>query len=133
MVVNFPQYVGPVWDQDNPTISTAQTALKFKQSNISFILIQHVPIPVASYRCDKNCCTCYFVPLEISYARTIHKFQGLTAGTVDEGKIPNMYQCIVCDPDEKKFEGTSLGLFYTALSRGTTLEDDEDAICRNIG
>ena len=36
-----------------------------------------------------------------------------------------MYQCIVCEPDEKNFEETSLGLFYTALSRGTTLGDDE--------
>ena len=126
VVVNFPQYVGPVWDQDNPTVSTEQTIfVKFHHSNISFIAMQHVPIPVASYRCDKNCCTRNFVPLEVSYARTIHKFQGLTAGPVDEGKIPNMYQCIVCDPDEKKFEGTSLGLFYTALSRGTTLGDDE--------
>ena len=65
------------------------------------------------------------MPLEVSYARTIHKFQGLTAGPVDEGKIPNMYQCIVCDPDEKKFEGTSLGLFYTASSRATTLGDED--------
>ncbi len=65
------------------------------------------------------------MPLEVSYARTIHKFQGLTAGPVDEGKIPNMYQCIICDPDEKKYEGTSLGLFYTATSRATTLGDDD--------
>ena len=61
----------------------------------------------------------------MSYARTIHKFQGLTAGPVNEGKIPNMYQCIICDPDEKKIEGTSLGLFYTATSRATTLGDDD--------
>ena len=75
------------------------------------------------YRCEKKCCSRTYVPLEISYARTIHKFQGLTAGPVDPGKIPNMYQCILCDPDEKKFEGTSLGLFYTAVSRATTLGD----------
>ena len=36
-----------------------------------------------------------------------------------------MYQCIVCDPDEKKFEGTSLGLFYTATSRATTLGNED--------
>ena len=75
------------------------------------------------YRCEKRCCSRTYVPLEVSYARTIHKFQGLTAGPVDPGKIPNMYQCILCDPDEKKFEGTSLGLFYTAVSRATTLGD----------
>ena len=76
------------------------------------------------YRCEKKCCTRTYTPLEISYARTIHKFQGLTAGPVDPGKIPNMYQCILCDPDEKKYEGTSLGLFYTAVSRATTLGDE---------
>ena len=36
-----------------------------------------------------------------------------------------MYQCIICDPDEKKIEGTSLGLFYTATSRATTHGDDD--------
>ena len=66
------------------------------------------------------------IPLEVAYARTIHKFQGLSAGPVDHGKIPNMYQCILCDPDEKKFEGTSsLGLLYTAVSRATTLGDED--------
>ena len=74
------------------------------------------------YRCDRNCCICSFVPLEVSYARTIHTFQGFTAGLVDEGKIPN---CIVCDPDEKKLKENHLVYFYTALSCGTTLGDDE--------
>lgn len=103
VIVAFPQYQGPIWDKDNPT---------------------HVPIPVSMYRCDKGCCTRTFIPLELAYARTIHKFQGLTAGPVDKGKIPNPYECIICDPDEKKFEGTSLGLLYTALSRATTLGDE---------
>ena len=35
-----------------------------------------------------------------------------------------MYEVIVCDPDEKCFEGTALGLLYTAVSRATTLGDD---------
>ena len=103
VVVDFPLYKGPPWDTDNPT---------------------HVPIPVSMYRCDKKCCTRTFLPLEVSYARTIHKFQGLTAGPVDEGKIPNIYECIICDPDDKKYEGSSLGLLYTALSRATTLGDN---------
>lgn len=60
----------------------------------------------------------------LAYARTIHKFQGLTAGPVDKGKIPNIYECIICDPDKKSFEGSALGLLYTALSRATTLGDD---------
>ena len=65
------------------------------------------------------------MPLDVAYARTIHKFQGLSAGPVDDGKVPNMYECIVCDPDEKKFEGSALGLLYTAVSRATTLGDDQ--------
>jgi hypothetical protein len=32
-----------------------------------------------------------------------------------------MYDVLVCDPDEKQFEGTALGLLYTAVSRATTL------------
>lgn len=83
-----------------------------------------MPIPTSKYHCTKGqggCCSREFIPLEVAYARTIHKFQGLTAGPVDEGKIPNMYQCIICDPDMKKFEGSALGLLYTATSRATTL------------
>lgn len=57
----------------------------------------------------------------VAYARTIHKFQGLTAGPVDEGKIQNMYDVLVCDPDDKQYEGNALGLLYTAISRATTL------------
>jgi hypothetical protein len=61
------------------------------------------------------------MPLTLAYARTIHKFQGLSAGPVDEGKIPNPYDCIVCDPDKSEVEGRAVGLFYTAISRATTL------------
>ena len=64
------------------------------------------------------------MPLNLAYARTIHRFQGLTAGPVDEGKIPNMYESIICDPDKKQYEASALGLFYTALSRATTLGDE---------
>jgi hypothetical protein len=35
-----------------------------------------------------------------------------------------MYNCIICDPDQKRFEASALGLLYTALSRATTLGDD---------
>lgn len=36
-----------------------------------------------------------------------------------------MYECIICDPDIKKSEVRHTGLFYTALSRATTLGDDD--------
>lgn len=106
VVVNFPLYCGPTWDADNPT---------------------HVPIPLAEYGCDRrnSCCTRIFVPLCLAYARTIHKFQGLTAGPVDPGKIKNMFDVIVCDPDDNVYEGTNLGLLYTAISRATTLGNED--------
>ena len=61
------------------------------------------------------------MPLDLAFARTIHKFQGLSAGAVDDGKIPNIYRSIICDPDVKQAEGRNTGLFYTAVSRGTSL------------
>ena len=70
------------------------------------------------------CCQRTFLPLELSFARTIHKFQGLQAGPVDPGKPPNVFQTIICDPDGKSAEARATGLLYTALSRATTLGDD---------
>jgi len=106
VVVHFPLYCGPPWDKDNPKL---------------------VPVPLVTFDCKNKsrCCRRVFMPLTLAYARTIHKFQGLTAGPVDEGKIPNMHNVIVCDPDEKHFEGTAIGLLYTAVSRATTLSDDD--------
>ncbi len=89
------------------------------------MILQHVPIPTEEFVCTRGCCTRMFVPLTLAYARTIHKFQGMSAGPVDKGKIKNMYDVIVCDPDEKSFEGSALGLLYTAVSRATTLGDDD--------
>ena len=88
---------------------------------------QHVPVPTSTYVCQRNggCCTRTNLPLTLAYARTIHKFQGQSAGPVDEGKIPNIYKCIICDPDKNGVEGTALGLLYTALSQATTLGDDD--------
>ena len=89
---------------------------------------QHVPIPTSTYVCQRNggCCTRTNLPLTLAYARTIHKFQGQSAGPVDEGKIPNIYSCIICDPDKSEAEGRgALGMLYTAVSRATTLGDDD--------
>jgi len=34
-----------------------------------------------------------------------------------------MYETIICDADDRQFEGKFMGLFYTAISRATTLGD----------
>ena len=83
-----------------------------------------MPIPTEEFVCSSGCCQRRFCPLTLAYARTVHKFQGMSAGPVDPGKIPNMFDVIVCDPDEKSAEGTALGLLYTAVSRATTLGDE---------
>ena len=78
---------------------------------------------MVEHTCKTGCCKRIYLPLTLAYGRTIHKFQGQSAGPVDKGKIKNIYNCIVCDPDTKDWEGRCLGLLYTAVSRGTTLGD----------
>ena len=96
----------------------------FRSGSSLLTTLQHVPIPMCEFICRKGCCQRTFCPLELAYARTIHRFQGLQAGPVDAGKPKNVHQHIICDPDEKQFEGSALGLMHTAGSRATTLGDD---------
>lgn len=77
-----------------------------------------------SVGCKHKCCKRTWLPLTLAYGRTIHKFQGQSAGPVNEGQAPNMFSVLICDPDDHKFEGNFMGLFYTAISRATTLGDD---------
>lgn len=100
VVVNFPSYTGPPWDINNPT---------------------HIPIPKAKHFCNSKCCVREFLPLVLAWAITTHRFQGQSAGPVDKGKIPNSYDSIVFDPHDSSAEQKHLGLFYTGLSRATTL------------
>lgn len=100
VIVDFPAYTGPVWDQENPT---------------------QIPVPTHTYSCNKKCCTRTVTPLILAWAITIHRFQGQSAGPVDPGKIPNPYECIICDAHDISAEQVHLGLFYTAASRATTL------------
>jgi hypothetical protein len=128
VVVEFPLYCGPPWDIDNPKVCNKLRHSAIDYTTRSDCIIFHsstqlVPVPMVSFTCPRGCCSRQFCPLTTAYARTIHKFQGLTAGPVDVGKIPNMYSCIVCDPDEKHFESSALGLLYTAVSRATTYGD----------
>ena len=85
-----------------------------------------VPIVPVTCLCNKNCCTRTYVPLTLAYAKTIHTFQGGTAGPTEDGKPDNPVKRIVCDPGTRSFEGINIGLFYTILSRATTIGDTND-------
>ena len=103
VVVDFPSYSGPIWDNQNPT---------------------HVPVPNNKIFCNSNCCSREFCPLVLAWGITVHRFEGQSAGPVDPGKIPNAYKCVVFDPHDYTAEKLALGLFYTGVSRATTLGDD---------
>lgn len=94
IVVDMDEYVGPVWDKNNPS---------------------HVPIPIALKDCKKGCCLLKSIPLNISFARTLHKFQGQSVGP----DHPNKY--MVFAPGSCTFEAQSPGLLYVGLSRMSTL------------
>ena len=102
VAIKFPQYCGPAWDPDNPKI---------------------VPIPMVEELCskDKKCCSATFCPLRLSFGRTIHTFQGQSAGPVEKDQPPNAVQRIICDPGDRAMEGNNPGLLYVLLSRATTL------------
>ena len=101
VLVSFPTYCGPPFDKQHPKL---------------------VPIVPVSVMCSRNCC-CQrkFIPLSLSFGRTVHTFQGQNAGPVDPGRPQNAVQRIICDPGTRSFEAKCTGLFYTILSRATTI------------
>lgn len=94
VVVDFPHYIGPPWIENHPT---------------------YIPIPTIQIPCIHDCCEATFVPLCLSFGRTIHTFQGMEAGT---GKPIKM---IVVDVGSTGFEGKNPGTLYTAISRASTI------------
>ena len=112
VLVNFPQYCGPVFDPQNPT---------------------YIPIPPIKMPCKfRNCCFRTYLPLRLAYAQTLHTFQGQNAGPTTQGQPPNSISCIICDPGTRLFESNCVGLFYTLLSRITTLGNDKDKFSSTI-
>ena len=100
VLVEFAQYEGEPFDDTNTKL---------------------VPITPVEYQCKKKCCKKKFLPLQLCYAKTVHTFQGQNAGPVQPGQPQNAIQRIICDPGDKEFEGRNPGLFYTILSRATTM------------
>lgn len=99
VVVDFDNYVGPSYDPNNPT---------------------YVPVPIQTLyenrsKNNHRCCKMKYVPLEIAFARTLHKVQGQSIGPGHP--VPIM----VFHPGKTSFEGRNPGLLYTGISRATSL------------
>ncbi len=87
VVVHFPSYSGPVWDLNHPKVNTC-----IKTQTHPHTISQHsqsVPIPLTTITCKFNCCIRKFEPLGLSHGKTIHGYQGETAGPDEEGKPPH--------------------------------------------
>ena len=76
-----------------------------------------MPIPTRTVLCRKGCCTVTWCPLEISWATTIHKFQGFEAG-FDES---DMFNHLIVDPGDIKWEQRCPRALYVYLSRAKTM------------
>jgi hypothetical protein len=105
VLVYFPSYTGPQFLEDSNNV---------------------IPIVPVEGLCTYRCCKRIFVPLQLCYAKTIHKFQGQSAGPVALNQQPNPHQRIVINLGTRQFEGAHPGLTYTGLSRGTTLGISND-------
>ena len=72
------------------------------------------------------------MPLTLAYAMTVHGAQGSTVGRTPPGRPRNMLQRIIASPGKRGFEGNNPGLFYTILSRITTMGDLNDKMSSAI-
>ena len=115
VVVDFEHYKGPIFFQGRPT---------------------YVPIPTYTRQCDLSygdtCCERTNIPLQLAFGKTIHTFQGQSAGITQPGKPENQFKRIIVDPGNRKFESHNVGTFYTLLSRITTLGDPNDKMSSAI-
>lgn len=99
IVIDFEDYIGPAWDKDNPKYVPIPVAIQYEDSKI------------ATY----GCCMIQYYPLDVAFARTLHKVQGLNVG----GNNP--IRLMTFHPGSTTFEGNNPGLAYTGISRATSL------------
>ena len=112
VMVNFPQYCGPNMYAEDDTLSE-----KEKEERRTWVCIS-----MEEVRCNNNsACGRLYMPLSLAFARTIHSFQGASVGKTPPGQPDNTFHRIIADPGTRRFEGRASGLFYTLLSRATTL------------
>ena len=71
-----------------------------------------VPIPMMEGRCKLNgACSRLYMPLAVSFGKTIHSFQGASVGKTPPGRPDNAYHRLVGDPGTRNFEANNSGLF----------------------
>ena len=76
-------------------------------------------------RCKLNgVCSRLYMQLAVLFGKTIHSFQGASVGKIPPGRPDNAYHRLVGDPGTRNFEANNPGLFYTLLSRATTLGEE---------
>jgi len=100
VIVEFGQYNGPPFIPEFP---------------------KYVPLVPVSVVCKKRCCMKYYIPLSLSFAKTVHTFQGQNVGGVEDGKQKNSIKRIIVDPGNRGMEGINPGILYTISSRGTNM------------
>lgn len=111
VIVDFPYYSGPIWDEENPT---------------------YVPIPCINVICDHNCCIRSYIPLKLSWARTGHTFQGFQVGPTPDGCPNNQFQKMIADPGTLQFEHQNIGFLYMLATRATTFGTEQDPMSSAI-
>ena len=76
-------------------------------------------------RCKINgACSRLYMPLAVSFGKNIHRSQGANVGKTQPGRPDNAYYRLAGDPGTRNFEANNPGLFYTLLSRATTLGEE---------
>ena len=90
------------------------------------------PVPRVQSHCINGGGSMTYIPLMLSYGRTIHAAQGLSIGPVNDGQEENMIKGIIVTLGTQKFEGINPGLTYTAVSRATTIGDPDDIMSSAI-
>lgn len=111
VLVDFPSYTG--WKSEHG-------------SNIfDEVKPTHIPIPCITHYDGKSKRGIDICPLILSFARTIHTFQGYEAGSKND-TFSNPIKTLVCDTGTTTHEAMNPGLLYTAISRASTIGTEDD-------
>ena len=64
------------------------------------------------------------MPLAVSFEKTVHRFQGASVEKTPPGSPDNAYHRLVGNLKTRNFEANNPELFYTLLSRATTMDEE---------